>query len=243
MKTVRVRRNHPSTLALALALALTMLFVYAVSLSAAPEKAENVSAQAYRQENIHLDAYTARFLVHAWAQDAYAARAEAAACFDDGGAGWIIHEDGRYAVIFDTAQAVDMDENAGNVIERNAGGVTLEISGRADQAAAVAEGAQFLRNMAAETASLAPSLENSGDASGVRAMMSVYKTRAEKICAALQDASHPAAKLISEAVKRTSGRIDSAFADMCPAKIRLIHVAANAEWADLIEGLKEGAEQ
>ena len=239
MKTVRVRRSRPSALALALALALTMLFVYAVTIAASEKEAQNASAQAHMQDEIHLDALAARFQVYAWAQDGYATRAEAANCYDSGGAGWILDEGGRYAVIFDSAQANDLPENAENIIERQAGGVTLELSGRADEVAALTDGARFLRAMAAETASLAASLENSGDASGVRAMMGVYKTRADKICMSLENAVHPAAKLVFEAVQRTSRRIDSAFSDMCPAKIRLVHVAANAEWVSLIEGLKE----
>ena len=236
MKTVRMRRSRPSALSLALALMLTMLFVYAVTLSA-PEKVRTASSQAQARQEIYLEALTARFLVYARAQDGYAARIEAANCFESGGAGWIISEKDCYAVISDMAVAADGKENAGNIIERTAGGLTMEISGRADQAAAVADGAQFLRSIAAETAFLASSLESGGDVSGVRAMMGVYKTRADKICAALEGADNPAAVLIREAARRTSGRIDAAFSDMRPAKIRLIHTAANAEWLSLIEGL------
>lgn len=233
MKTVRVRRSRPSGLSLALALMLTMLFVYAITLSA-PEKAQKASAQPHMQQEIHLEGLAARFLVYARVQDGYAARIEAANCFESGGAGWIISETNHHAVIFDMAQASDKNENAGNIIERTVCGLTLEISGRADVAAAVADGAQFLRSMAAETSSLASMLESGGDVSGVRALLAVYKTRADKICAALEGETHPAAVLIRDAAQRTSGRIDAAFSDMQAAKIRLIHVAANAEWVDLI---------
>ena len=231
-----MRRNRPSALSLALALMLTMLFVYAVTLSA-PEKAQKASAQPHVQQEIHLDALTARFWVYARPQDGYAARIEAANCFESGGSGWIINDDGGYAVIYDMAKAGDEKENKDNIIERTAGGVTLQISGRAEQASAVADGAQFLRAMATETAYLASSLENSGDGSGTRAMLGVYKTRADKIAETLEGEENPAAMLIYDAVQRTSGRIDSAFSDMRAAKIRLIHTAANAEWLSLIEGL------
>lgn len=238
IKTVRLRRSRPSGLSLALALMLTMLFVYAVALSA-PERAQKASAQPHMQQEIHLEGLTARFLVYARVQDGYAARIEAANCFENGGAGWIINEKDHHAVIFDMAQASDEDENAGNIIERTAGGLTLEISGGANVTAAVADGAQFLRSMAAETASLASMLESGGDVSGVRALLAVYKTRADKICAALAGEDHPAAVLIRDAAQRTSARIDAAFSDMRAAKIRLIHTAANAEWLSLIKALEE----
>jgi len=232
-----MRRSRPSALSLALALMLTMLFVYAVSLSALPDKAQKTSAQAHTQNEIHLEALTARFWVYARPQDGYTARIEAANCFENGGAGWILREEGGYAVIFDMAKAADEEENKGNIIEKTAGGVTLQISGRADKAAAAADGAQFLRSMAAENASLAASLESGGDVSGVRALLGLYKTRADKICANLDGEANPAAVLIREAVLRTSKRIDAAFSDTCPAKIRLFHTAANAEWVSLIEEL------
>ena len=162
MKTVRLRRSRPSTLSMALALMITMLFVYAVTLTA-PEKAEKASAQPHMQQEIYLEGLTARFLVYARVQDGYAARIEAANCFESGGAGWLLGEDDHFAVIYDMAQSSDQDENAGNIIERTAGGITLEVSGRADSAAAVADGAQFLRSMATETASLASMLESGGD--------------------------------------------------------------------------------
>ena len=239
MKTVRLRRSRPSGFAIALALALTMLFVYAVSLSSAPKKAEKASAQAHMQQDIHIDAHTARFQVYAWVQDGYAARAEGANCYESGGAGWLMEENGCFAVIFDAAQASDGNENAGNIIVRHTGGVTLQLSGRADQVTAVADGLQFLRSMAVETGHLAASLERSNDVSGVRALMGVYKTQADHTRAVLEKADHPAAALIADALKNTSARIDAAFADTCPAKLRFFHTAANAEWVALAESLKD----
>lgn len=240
LKTVRVRRSRPSAPALLLALMLTMLFVYAASQSA-NHSAEQTSAQAHMQKEIRMEPFTARFRVYAWTQDAFSARVEAANCAQSGGAGWIIPENGRYAVIFDVAQASEAQENAESILEKSAVGFGVQISGRADLVSAVADGARFLLAMATETGALASMPESGGDISGVRALMGIYKTQADEICAALQNADNDAAALICESVARTSARIDSAFSDIDASKIRLIHTAANAEWLALMEKLASTA--
>lgn len=237
VKTVRVRRNRPSALAVALSLMFTMLFVYAAARSATPNRAKTVSAQAQTQQEIHLDALTSRFFVYAWAQDAFAARAEAANCVSSGGAGWILQQDGRYAVICDMAQTLDAEENGEHLLTRSAKGCKLQISGSILQVNATADGARLLRAMATETASLASAYEKSGDASGVRALLGVYKTQLDDVCAALKDTDNAAARLIYEAALRASLRIDSAFSALSASKIRLFHTAANAEWISLMDGI------
>lgn len=237
MKTVRVRRSRPSPPALALALLITMLCVYFVSLSAGEEQAGEASARAYMRDEIHMDALTAHFSVYARTPDAFAARAEAANCALQGGAGWILRDGGDYAVVFDTAKPDETQENGANILSRSAGGFTLAFSGPAAQVSAAREGVEFLRAMAVETGALAASVE--GGENSVDALMALYKTRAERISAALAGAESAAAMLIRDAVLRTDARIDCALSGMDAAKIRLVHTAANAEWISLTEELKD----
>jgi len=238
LKTVRMRRSRPTPLAMAVALMLTMLFVYLVSLSGQRAEVQAASANAQMQQEVHMDGLTARFSVFVRTPDAFAARAEAANCAQAGGAGWILHDGGEYAVIYGVASAAEAAENGENMLVRTSGGFTMKLNGRGKQVAAAAEAMEFLRAMAAETGALAPNIENGGDTSSVSALMGVYKTRAERIAAGLEGAQSAAAVLIRDALSRTVDRIDCALADMDASKIRLIHTAANAEWISLTEEMK-----
>lgn len=212
LKTVYVRRQRPSALALLLALMLTMLFVYAVKRSADTDAAEQTAAQAHMQAEIRIDAFSAQFLIFARTEDDFSARVEAAGCAESGGAGCIIGEDDRWYVLSDVAQEGDSD-----TLNLSAEGFCMEISGRADHVGAVENAIALLQCIATET------IEGEG---GV--LLEVYKTQARQICAALEGVE--TAETILDAVVRTLDRLES-------ENPRLIRTGAKLEWLNLMNRL------
>lgn len=212
LKTVYVRRQRPSALALLLALMLTMLFVYAVQRSADTGAVEQVSAQAHMKSEIRIDAFSAQFLIFAQTDSSFSARVEAASCAEKGGAGCIIGEEDRWYVISDAVQSAEAD-----TLNLSAGGFTMEISGQKAQVDAIRDAIELLQTLATET-----TLGEGG------VLIDVYRSQAKQICTALEDCN--AARSVYAAVARTLDRLDT-------GDLRLIHTAAKLEWLDLMHEL------
>ena len=238
LKTVRVRRSRPSALALALALMLTMLFVYLVSLSAenrTPDRA--ASAAATGSADVRMEGLSAAFSVEARCDALLEARIAAAKCAEGGGAGLILADDKRYAVIRAAFPENSATEDA---IVQSAEGLTLRLSGRAEEINALSGAIDFLRAQASETGSLAAALEGGDtDAESIAALLRIYRTQGGRALNALDGvkSSVPAVALLKDATESALSRLDAAIAEPDPGKLRLIHAAGCAEWIRLLTEL------
>ena len=241
LKTIRVRRSRPSALSLALALMITMFFVYMVSLSSQPRKSADTAAAAIQNSaEVHMEGLESAFICTGRYEDQLEARIHAAQCAQNGGAGLILADGGQYAVIAEVRSGATADENA---LLRSAPGLTLKITGPADQIAAVSDAVAFLRAQASETGSLAGALEGGDtDAASLCALLNIYRTRGESILSALRSIENPdgvVQRLVS-AMEAGLERIDAALAHTDPGKIKLIHAAACGEWISILESFAAG---
>jgi len=235
-RTVRLRRSRPSALSLALALMFTMFFVYVASLPAAPRKAADAAAaQPNSAAELRMEGLDMAFICDGRYENLLEARVQAARCAENGGAGLIIADGDRFAVI---SQATTPEKAPENSILRSAGGLTLRTSGPAGDIAALSDMLSFLRAQAAETGALADALESGNtDANAVCALLDIYRTRGQKALSALQaieGSDAVVARLIS-AGEKSLECTQSAAAQPDAAKLRLLHAAACAEWIDMIE--------
>ena len=238
LKTVRVRRSRPSALALALALMLTMLFVYLISLSAGDKAAGNpVSASAVGSAEVRMEGLSVAFSVERRCDALLEARIEAARCAETGGAGLILADGDRYAVIRAAHPESTAPEDA---IVRDADGLTLRLSGRAEEIGAVTDAVAFLRAQAAETGSLAAALETGDtDATSITALLRIYRTQGGRVQTSLNavESSASAVAQLKRATESALTRLDAAIAEPDPGKLRLIHAAGCAEWIRLLTEL------
>ena len=241
MKTCRVRRSRPSMLALALALAMTMLIVYLATVSARePSAARNVqtaSAETGSAE-VPLRGMETCFLTDCVCSDELSARVSAAKCAQNGGAGFVLPVPDGYAVIRDTAA----DAASADAVSMRADELTLRLSGRARDVAAVSSAAEFLYGQAAQTGALAGALDaGETDADSVRALLNVYWTQGRQTSEALSRISGggDAVNRIAASVSCALERLDSAIRETSAAKMRLIHAAGCAEWISLLNDLSE----
>lgn len=236
LQTVRVRRSRPSALSLAIALMITMAFVYLISLSAAPE-ADDAAVQFADSADVHMEGLSIAFVCENRFDSLLEARVAAAKCAQDGGAGLILAEAERYAVV---REAVSADGAGEGAFVRAADGLTLRLSGPADEIRAVADAVDFLRAQASETGSLAHALE-SGDtnAASIAALLNVYRTQGARALDALARISAPEASVarIQSAVQSALNRLDDAAKSVDAGRVRLIHAAACAEWIRLLTEL------
>lgn len=239
MKTIRVRRSHPSPLALALALMLTMLFVYGISLSApgGEEEVDDASALTTASAEVRMEGMDLAFLCAERADDPLQARIRAAYCSQQGGAGYILPDGEDYAVILEAVS----DPEADGGIRRGTDGLTLKLRGDTGEIAALSGAVNFLWAQAAETGGLASALEGGGtDAASMRALLQVYRTQGQKVRDALEGCA-PGATIVDrfrEAASSALTRLDAAISDTTPSQLRLIHAAACADWIDLLEDLR-----
>lgn len=237
LKTMRVRRSRPSTLALALALLLTMLCVYLASLPAAPQpeaEADAADAQAAASADVRMEGLSASFDCAGRYDDELEARIAAANCVQDGGAGLVLSENGRWAVVYGIT-ASEADENA---FTRSAPGLTLRISGSAGEIAAVSDAVNFLHAQATETAGLAAMLD-AGDADGaaVRSLLNVYRTQGQKAHEALSaiQTPIPVTSRLSAAVQDALVSLDLAIGRTDAGSLRRIHAAACVQWIAMLQ--------
>lgn len=242
LKTVRVRRSHPSALSVAMALMLTMLFVYLISLSAAPkQEGDAVAAQATGSAEVRMEGLEVAFDCASSHENLLEARVAAANCAQSGGAGLILAEGGRYAVV---REALPAESAAKGAPVRSAGGLTMQLSGPAGETGAVADSVAFLRGQASETGSLAAALEGGGtDAPSIAALLRVYRTQGGR---ALEDlealrAQNAIAARLGSSVQAALDRLDAAIDAPDAGKLRLIHAAACAEWIALLNEFAEAA--
>ena len=241
LKTVRVRRSRPSALSVALALMLTMLFVYLISLSAAPKKESGaVAAQAAGSAEVRMEGMEVAFDCASSHENLLEARVAAANCAQSGGAGLILAEGGRYAVV---REALSVESAAKDAPIRSAGGLTLQLSGPAGEVGAVSDAVAFLRAQAAETGGLAAALDNgSTDASSIAALLRIYRTQGGKALDALEAIStQSVVDRLRSSVQTALDRLDAAIDAPDAGKLRLIHAAACAEWIALLNEFAEAA--
>ncbi len=234
---IRIRRTRPGLAAICIALAITMLFVYAVTGGAirAQHAQIQASGDAPGQSDLRMEGMEVSFLCDGRYADLSEARIAAANCAQTGGAGLIIADGDAYCVIRDTAGSAR--EWDGIIITRSCGGITLQISGSADEIAAISRATDCLSALARETGSIAAALESGDtDARSAGAILNVYRTRAK---AAAEDIPPEggAAQLIRTALTRAVDRIDAAMRDIDAGKIRLIRCAGCADWISLTESL------
>lgn len=234
LKTIRVRRSHPSALSAALALMLTMLCVYLVSLSC---KTENIASPAANtasaQAEVRMDALNVSFECDGRYDSLLDAQVAAAKCAQSGGAGLILPDGEHHAVI----RCVSSSAEGENVLRRSANGLTMKISGSSSEISAIADAVDFLRSQAVETGSLPQTLESGDvDAPTVETLLRLYRTRAEKSCTALSAicSKSPIVEQLRIACNAALERLDTNQAAQ-PARIRLIQAAACADWIDLLQ--------
>lgn len=234
LKTVRVRRSHPSALSAALALMLTMLFVYLISLSSATEEDSQSAASAVSATaNVRMEALSVAFELEGRYGLSLEAQVAAANCAQAGGAGLILPDGEQYAVV----RAVSSAAEGENILRRSADGLTLQISGSAAEIAAITDAVDFLRAQATETGSLAQALENGDvDAATMETLLELYRTRAENAFSALQhmNSDNAVAAQLSRATQAALSRLQSSAAPT-PSGVRLIQTAACAQWIALLE--------
>ena len=243
LKTIRVRRSYPSAPALALALALTMLCVYLISLSSNPEEMESgaAAASAAGEAEVRMEGLDAAFICDALCDDLTEARVAAANCASGGGAGMLLREGDRFAVV---REAVSPDGAPEGAVRRGAAGLTLRLSGAAAEVAAVSDAVAFLRAQATETGSLAAALESGDtDAKSLTALLEVYRTQAVRAQSALKEISSRSdtVERLQSAVQSELDRLENAISSPDAGKIKLIHAAACGEWISLLNALSESA--
>ena len=258
MKTYRVRRSRPSALSLALALALTMLIVYLASVSArensAPSKTvskteptslteaisqtEAVSQTDAGSAEVRLAAMEADFVPEIVCADELSARVAAANCAQTGGAGFVLADGDQFAVI----REATLQSGGADALRRHAEGLTLRLSGRAQDVTAVSDAAAFLYEQAAQTGALANAMD-AGDtgADSVRALLNVYRTQGRRAAEELGriETKSDAVDMLAAAVNCALERLESALRETSSAKMRLIHAAACAEWISLLNNLSD----
>lgn len=242
MKTYRVRRSRPSALSLALALALTMLIVYLASVSAresdkntiVPTQAESAAGTA----EVRLSPMKAYFVSECACPDELSARVAAAKCAQNGGAGFVLEDNGKYHVI----REASLQPGGETELTREAGGLTLRLAGRAADVTAVSDAVEFLWEQAAQTGSLASAMDaGETDADSVRALLNVYRTQGRRASEALRqiEGGTDVTEMLSAAVNCALERVESALRDATSAKMRRIHAAACAEWIRLLDDLSD----
>lgn len=233
LKTMRVRRSHPSALSAALALMLTMLFVYLISLSAASDSdADSAASATASSANIRMEALSVAFEWEGRYELPLEARIAAARCTQSGGAGLILRDGAQYAVIRCVASAAEGE----NILRRAAAGLTLQISGSAEEIQSIADAVDFLRGQASETGSLAQTLETgSTDANAIETLLDLYRTRGKRTLEALKQTQ--GGSVVSQLICAVSAALDrlNSASPPDPGKLRLIHAAACADWIDLLE--------
>lgn len=236
-RTVRLRRSRPSALSLALALMLTMFFVYMASLSAVPTEAADAAVQPNSTAELRMEGMDIAFVCAGRYENLLEARMQAARCAQEGGAGLILADGNRFAVL---SEALPPDKAPEGSILRSCGGLTLKTSGPAGDIAALSDMLSFLRSQASETGALAEALENGDtDINAVCALLDIYRSRGRKALSALQAAEASdavVARLISAGEKAVE-YIDSAAGLPDAGNLRLLHTAACAEWMDIIDEL------
>lgn len=235
-RTVRLRRNHPSVLSLALALMFTMFFVYIASLPAVPRAdADAAAARPDSAAELRMEGMDIAFACTGRYENLLEARVQAARCAQHGGAGLILADGDRFAVV---SEALPPDEAPEGSILRSCGGLTLKTSGPAGDIAALSDMLSFLRSQASETGALAEALENGNtDANAVCALLDIYRSRGQRALSALQAAEGPdpvIVRLVSAGEKALQN-IESAAKSPSAGSLRLLHAAACAEWVDMIE--------
>ena len=235
LQTVRVRRTRPSAPALALALALTMLCVYLISLSAMPEpESAGASAAAAGEAEVRMEGLEAAFVCDALCDDLTEARVAAANCAAAGGAGMLLGDDGRFAVV---REAVSPDSAPEGALRRSAPGLTLRLSGPAAEVTAISDAVNFLRAQAAETGGFANALESGEtDARSLAALLEVYRTQGARARDALEAMSNRGeiAEHLRSAVQSGLDRLDAALPNPGSSALKLIHAAACASWMDML---------
>ena len=239
MKTIRVRRSHPSALSLALALMITMFAVYVASLPAVSrERADTASAAAQSSAEVRMEGLEMSFICAGRCEDQLQARIQAALCAQNGGAGLILADGRQYAVISAAKARPEADEDA---ISRQANGLTLKISGPAGQIAAISDASSFLRAQATETGGLAGALERGEtNAASICALLNVYRTQGQQSLDSLKKIENPngVVQRFIAAAQAALDRIDCALAQADPGKIKLIHAAACGEWISMLEDFR-----
>lgn len=242
LQTVRVRRSRPSALALALALMLTMLFVYLVSLSSAPEAADDAfSARVPDQGEVRMEGLEVAFVCEARYESQLEARVAAARCAQSGGAGMILADGDGYDVVRAALDPGDAPEDA-RILQ--AQGLTLRLRGAAIELTAIARAVDFLRAQATETGSLADALERGDtDAASLRALMDIYRTQGRQAQSALSEieAENPIVEQLRAATDAALLRLEDAAQTPDAARLRLVHAAACGEWIQLLQNLRERA--
>lgn len=234
METIRLRREKPSSTAIAIALAITMLIVYILSLQGTPKSEAAASVQSSAQ--LRMEGMKVDFLLSGLHDDQLQANVAAAQCARSGGAGLVLREGERFAVVYEAGK--DFSDAEAPVIHRSAGGLTLKIDAPADKIGAFSDAIAILRVLAEETAALPAALESGGtDAKTVSALLGVYRTQLQSAQAGLSGTNASAAALFSAALAGNLDRVEAALAAPDPGKIRLIHAAACAEWISLVSNL------
>ena len=236
MQTIRLRRARPSSTAIALALAITMLMVYLLSLQACSRESVQASALQPGSALLRMEPLELQFLLSSTHDDEIRARVAAAQCARDGGAGLVLPNDGRYAVVYEAGG--DYSGADAPVIMRRSRGLSLKFEAPADLIAAASGGISALRALAGETASLAVALDrNESDERSVSALLNVRRTKLKSAAAGLSGCEHTAAALLRTSFESAAGWLDEVMNDPSPGKIRLIQAAACLEWLELAEGL------
>lgn len=247
MKRIRLRRNRPSALAAALALMLTMFSVFLITQAAGNKADRSASAGGYGTADIRMEGMQAQLEILGRCDNALEAQVAAAQCLAGGGAGIVVQDGERLAVVYaahadaDAYKARAGSENTAHVV--SGGGLTLRASGSAAQIAALQGAVDFLRTLAVQTGSLAASLESGGtDAGSMQALISVYLTQGRSAAAALsgfagQDAS---AQKLLEAVENSLLRLQGAYDAPDAGSLRRIYAGGRLEWIGLLETLRAG---
>ena len=247
MKRIRLRRNRPSALAAALALMLTMFSVFLITQAAGDRDNRTASAGGYGTADIHMEGMQVQLEVLGRYDDAMEAQIAAAQCLAGGGAGIVVPDGEKHAVVYaahadaDSYTARAGNEHSAHIV--SGGGLTMRASGSAAQIAALQQAVDFLRTLAVQTGSLAASLESGGtDAGSMQALISVYLTQGHSAADALsgfagQDVS---AQKLLQAVENSLTRLQGAYDAPDASSLRRIYAGGRLEWIDLLDGLRAG---
>ena len=242
MPTIKVRRGRPGSLAISVALLVTMLIVYLLTLQALSKDSSEASAALRSTAELRMEGMEAAFFVSSFHDDETQARISAAICARNGGAGMILREDERFAVIH-SAGRISADGDS-PVIRRNAEGLTLRLDAPADVISALSDGLNALHALASETAMLAESVEaGQSDLKSVSALLRIYQTQLEHSIAPLNESASAAAVLIRSALFKNCNRVGAALEALDSGQIRLVHAAACGDWIELAERLRKLAAQ
>ena len=220
-----------------------MLFVYLISLTSIPQKEESgeAAASAAGEAEVRMEGMDTAFICDALCDDLTEARVAAANCASNGGAGILLREGEKFAVV---REAVSPDAAPADAVFRSAPGLTLRLTGPAAEVAAVSDAVAFLRAQATETGSLSAALESGDtDAKSLTALLEVYRTQGARARTALEKVSarSDAVERLQSAVQSELDRLDSAIRSPDAGKMKLIHAAACGEWISLINALSGAA--